>query len=259
MIGAHSLTIQAGGKALLRDVTFELPRGEFIAVLGANGVGKTTLLRTLGGVLRPASGRVTSGERDIAAMHTAERARLIAHIAADDLFLDQLTVRDVVAMGRYAHHQWWQWNEEPRDDGAIASALANVRMAEFAPRGFDTLSSGERQRIWIALALAQEAPVLLLDEPTSHLDVRIAQEILRLLREQAASGKTVVCVLHDVNEAAQFANRILLLGHGEVLAFDKPERVLEPELLRRAYGVRMEVVRSASGFLRVFPEQVPED
>ena len=257
MICTHALTIQAGDKTLLRDVTFDLARGELIAVLGANGVGKTTLLRTLSGVLRPEFGRVTADGRDIAAMHAGERARLIAHIAADDLFMDRLTVRDVVAMGRYAHHRWWQWNEEPQDDGAITSALESVRMAEFAPRGFDTLSSGERQRIWIALALAQEAPVLLLDEPTSHLDVRVAQQILSLLRAQAAAGKTVVCVLHDVNEAAQFAHRILLLGHGELLAFDTPEHALNPKLLERAYGVRMEIVRSSSGVLRVFPEQVP--
>ncbi len=118
---------------------------------------------------------------------------------------------------------------------------------------FDTLSSGERQRVWIALALAQEAPVLLLDEPTSHLDVRVARDILHLLRAQVEIGKTVVCALHDLNEAAQFADRLLLLGCGELLAFAPPQDVLQCNLLERAYGISMEIVRSASGALRVFP------
>lgn len=254
MISAHDVTLTAGSKTLLRNLSFDLPRGETIAVLGPNGVGKTTLLRTLAGVLHPVAGRITANGEDVSKLHADARSRLIAHIAADDLFLDQLTVRDVVSMGRYAHHRWWQWNEEPEDDGAITYALHAVRMDAFSERRFDTLSSGERQRIWLAMALAQEAPVLLLDEPTSHLDVRVAQEILRLLRAQAASGKTIVCVLHDVNEAAQFSDRMLLLGEGEMLAFEKPEIVLDSGVLQRAYGVAMEVVRTSSGALRVFPE-----
>jgi iron complex transport system ATP-binding protein len=156
-------------------------------------------------------------------------------------------------MGRYAHHRWWQWREEPQDHQSIERALRAVRMETFAHRGFDTLSSGERQRVWLALALAQEARALLLDEPTSHLDVGVAREILRLLRAQADAGKAVVCVLHDVNEAAEFADRILLIGVKRVLAFDVPERVLTPAFLEEAYGIRMESIRTADGGIRVFP------
>jgi iron complex transport system ATP-binding protein len=259
MIAAQGITLKAGSRTLFQDASFTVERGEFVAVLGPNGVGKTTLLRALAGVRTPEQGSVRVQDRDIGALPAAVRARCIAHIAGDDLFIDRLTVRDVVAMGRYAHHQWWEWSADAADERAIAGALDAVHMQAFARRRFDTLSSGERQRIWLALALAQEAQVLLLDEPTSHLDVRVAHDILRLLRAQAQSGKSVVCVLHDVNEAIAFADRVLLLGCGRMLAFDSPERIAESGLLEQAYGIAMESVRLPSGALRVFPRGATTD
>ncbi len=253
MIAARELTLRAGERTLLADASFEMRSGEFVAVLGANGVGKTTLLRTLAGVREAQGGRVMLTDRDLRAFAPDERARLIAHITGDDLFFDRLLVRDVVSTGRYPHHRWWQWRAEPRDDDAVAHALRAVRMEHFADRRFDTLSSGERQRIWIALALAQEARLLLLDEPTSHLDVRVVRDILHLLRAQVRAGKTVVCALHDLNEAAEYADRALLLGGSKLLALGEPQHVLTPDLLERAYGIRMEVLRTPSGTLRVFP------
>jgi iron complex transport system ATP-binding protein len=249
----RGVSLNIGSKLLISNADFDIEAGQIVAVLGRNGVGKTTLLRTLAGVRAANAGSVTIDGRDVARMPPAQRARSIAHVAGDDLFLDRLTVRDVVSMGRYPHHRWWQWREERDDRTSIDGALESVHMHPFAARRFDTLSSGERQRIWLALALAQEARVLLLDEPTSHLDVGVAREILRLLRAQAAAGKAVVCVLHDVNEAAEFADRIMLLGTQCVLAFDVPERVLTPPLLRDAYGIQMELVRTPGGALRVFP------
>jgi iron complex transport system ATP-binding protein len=253
MIRARELSLRIGSRLLIANASFEARAGEMIAVLGRNGVGKTTLLRTLAGVRAPDAGSVTIEERDITAMPAAHRARQIAHLTGDDLFIDRLTVRDVVAMGRYPHHSWWEWREDASDHAAIERSLQAVHMEAFAARRFDTLSSGERQRIWLALAFAQEAPVLLLDEPTSHMDVRIAHDILALLRAQSRSGKTIICVLHDVNEAAEFADRILLLGSGRILALDTPARVLSSSLLETAYGIRMELVKTQSGTLRAFP------
>lgn len=253
MIEVRDLTLRAGARTLVSGASFAIPRGEFVAVLGANGVGKTTLLRALAGIRPLDAGRILLDERDVAQIPSSQRALHIAHVATDDLFFDRLLVRDVVTMGRYPHHRWWQWSEEPDDDAAVTQALSAVRVQDFANRPFDTLSSGERQRVWIALALAQEAPLLLLDEPTSHLDVRVAREILHLLRAQVGAGKTVVCALHDLNEAAEFADRVLLLGCGEVLAFAPPPEALTSDLLQRAYGIRMELLRSPSGTLRVFP------
>lgn len=253
MIAASSVTLRAGARTLLHDASFEIARGEFVAVLGANGVGKTTLLRTLAGIRAPESGHVEMNGTPLTHFTVAQRARSIAHCTSDDLFLDQLLVCDVVAMGRFAHRRWWQWTREPGDDAAVAHALHAVHMEAFALRRFDTLSSGERQRVWIALALAQEAPLLLLDEPTSHLDVRVAREILQLLRAQVRAGKTVICALHDLNEAAEFADRVLLLGCAELLAFGAPAQALTPALLERAYGIQMETVENEQGILRVFP------
>ena len=253
MITASDVRLRAGERLLFEDFSLELRPSEFVAILGPNGAGKTTLLRALAGVRAPDAGRIQIGDRDVSLLKPAERAIQIAHIAGDELFLDQLTVRDVVATGRYPYHRWWQWHEEERDDTFISQALRDVRMETFTHRRFDTLSSGERQRIWLALALAQQAPVLLLDEPTSHLDIRVAHEILDLMRMQVRNGKTIVCVLHDLNEASEFADRVLLLGHGRALAFDKPEAVLVPPLLLDAYGMKMEQLRGSSGALRVFP------
>jgi ABC-type cobalamin/Fe3+-siderophores transport system ATPase subunit len=256
MIAVEGLHLRAGDRTLFDDLTFTVLRGQFAAILGPNGVGKTTLLRTLAGAHPFEDGSVRIDSAAVADLTACERAKRLAYMASDDLFLDRLSVRDVVAMGRYPHRAWWQWREDPSDRTAILNALAAVRMESFAERFFDTLSSGERQRVWLALGLAQEVPILLLDEPTSHLDVGAAQEILGLLRAQSSRGKTVVCVLHDLNEAAAFSDRLLLLGPETMLAFDAPEAVLDPVLLERAYGVPMERTHASSGALHVFPKNV---
>jgi iron complex transport system ATP-binding protein len=253
MIAVNGLALSAGGKPLLADVSFAIGAGEFVGILGRNGAGKTTLLRALAGLHAADRGSILLNERNVAALSPAERSRDIAFVTSDDVFADRLTVRDVVAAGRYPHHRWWQWNEEPADAAAIGRALADAELEELREREFTTLSSGERQRVWIALALAQETPVLFLDEPTSHLDVRAAQQILRLLRAQVRGGKTVVCVLHDPNEAAAHADRVMLLAHGGILAFDAVGRALSPELLGSTYGVAMEAVAAGSGATRIFP------
>ncbi len=253
MIVASDISLRIGQRILLKGVSFTLQTGELVAVMGPNGVGKTTLLRTLAGARPADTGTVFLGGANLAGHTIAQRARAVGYMASEEVLAEMMTVRDVVAMGRYAYHRWWQWQENERDAAAIDNALGAVRMDAFAARNFATLSSGERQRVWLALGLAQEAPLLLLDEPTSHLDVGVAHYILHVLRSQVTAGKTAVCALHDLNEAAAFADRIMLLGCGVVLAFGAPDHVLTPELLERAYGLPMEILRSHSGALRVFP------
>jgi len=253
MISVEKLQLRAGERVLLDDLSFSLNEKEFVAILGPNGVGKSTLLRVLAGLQPPAAGTVDVDGVRVDTLTATDRARRIALLATDDVFLERLAVHDVVSMGRFAHHGWWHWREDEDDARTVAGAIAAVGLEAFTDRPFATLSSGERQRVWIALALAQESPVLLLDEPTTHLDVRVAHEILSVLCRQRDAGKTVVCVLHDLNEAAEFADRVLLLGSGELLAFDSAAAVLRSDALRRAYGIPMETTTTASGRMRVFP------
>jgi iron complex transport system ATP-binding protein len=252
MIELHDVALDVGGHPLLSGLSARIEASELVAVVGPNGVGKTTLLRALAGVHRRAGGALRVDGVAIDAMTASERARRIALVTSDDVLLDALAVRDVVAIGRFPHHRWWQWRSREDDDTAVTRALELVGMTDFAQRLFVSLSSGERQRVWIALGLAQETPILLLDEPTSHLDLRVAHEILVLLRELASSGKLVVCALHDINEAAAYADRIALLGNGTILAIEPPEALLNDARLDGVYGITMERIRLPSGGLRIY-------
>jgi iron complex transport system ATP-binding protein len=252
MIALTNLALTAGKRTVLKGIDATFERGAFTAVLGANGAGKTTLLRGIAGLRAPAEGSIRIDGIDVHALPATQRALRVAMIAADEVVLEGLTVREVVATGRFPHHRWWEWNERPHDREAVARALDDVDLVDFARRPIETLSSGERQRAWIALGLAQETPVLLLDEPTSHLDVRAAHDVLRLLRGLCASGKTIVCVLHDVNEAAAFADRVALIGDGGIIAAGTCDAVLERTNLERAYGIAMERAPMPDGSVRLF-------
>ncbi|HEY1428143.1 MAG TPA: ABC transporter ATP-binding protein, partial [Candidatus Tumulicola sp.] len=200
----------------------------------------------------PENGSIRIDGRDVHTLTPAQRALHVAMIAADEPALEGITVREVVATGRYPHHRWWEWSERPHDVDAVERALRDVELTPFAARTIETLSSGERQRAWIALGLAQETPVLLLDEPTSHLDVRAAHDVLRTLRTLCSNGKTVVCVLHDVNEAAAFADSVMLLGGGAAIATGARDAVLTAKNLERAYGIAMEPLALPNGGVRLY-------
>lgn len=257
MIALDDVTLHIGGHPLLEGITARASSGELLAVLGPNGVGKTTLLRAIAGLHPVTSGAIAIDGAAAGDLRPLERALRVAMVASDEVLLDALRVRDVVAIGRYPHHRWWQWRERAGDDEAIDGAIAAVGLEPLTQRLFSSLSSGERQRVWIALGLAQQTPVLLLDEPTSHLDVRVAHEILSLLRALARTGKSIVCVLHDLNDAAAYADRIALLGCGRLLEIGKPDDVLAGDAIELAYGLPMERVRLDDGRLRIFARELP--
>lgn len=252
MIALNGIALSVGGHSLLSGLDATVSGGEFLALLGPNGVGKTTLLRTIAGLHPPSAGAMLVDGDPVGRLRPFERARRVAFVTGDEVVTEALAVAEVVAVGRFPHRRWWQWRPSEADERAVNEALAAVRMEAFAERIFSTLSAGERQRVWIALGLAQETPILLLDEPTSHLDVRVAHEILELLARLAHAGKTVICALHDLNEAAAYADRIALLGCGTMLAPAAPDEVLNGGGLERVYGIAMERVRISGGRLRVF-------
>jgi iron complex transport system ATP-binding protein len=238
--------IARGGRTLLRDVSLALGSG-VVAVVGPNGVGKTSLLRAMAGALAPVAGTVTLDGVAVRALEPRERARRIALVDPGEPVLAALTVADAVASARFPHHRWWEWDATPEDDAAVDDALARTELTALRARELGTLSAGERQRVWIALAIAQRASVVLLDEPTSHLDLRASVETLQLVRELAAAGALVVAVLHQLEEAAAFADRVVVLGCGGVIADGPPQEALTSQTIERAFGVAVTVERRPDG------------
>ncbi len=251
-VAVSGLRLVAGTRSLLTGLCLDALPGELIAIVGPNGAGKTTLLRALAGFVRPAAGRITLDGNDVSTLGPIARARAVTLIGSDAETPAGTTVREVVAMGRFAYRPWWHWTRADDDDPAVDAALARVDLLPFAERSFETLSAGERQRAWLALALAQDARLVLLDEPTAHLDPRHALEIACVMRGIAREATTAIVVSHDLNGAATIADRIAVLGDGALLAFAPPHEALEPGILERAFGIAFDRV-TLGGAVRVIP------
>ncbi len=249
-LSARGLRLARGGRTILDRVDFDARPGAVAAIVGPNGAGKTTLLNALAGALRPSAGSVELDGVPVASLSAAERARALTMLSGG-VAPPTLTVREAVETGRFAHHAWWDWRRTAADALEADDAIGRVDLSALVDRPFNSLSSGEQQRAWIALALAQGARVMLFDEPTSHLDVRYAQEVLALLKRVASGGATVVVVLHDLNEAAAYADHVVLIAEGTVIAQGPPSALIDPALLERAYGVEFTAVEIA-GQRRVF-------
>ncbi len=254
----EAVGLRVDGRFLLNGVSFEALPGELIAIVGPNGAGKTTLLRAIAGFARPAAGRITFDGRDVALMRPPERALVVTLIGSDVEAPVGTTVRETVATGRFARRAWWDWSQPGDDEDLVVTrALDRVGLGRFAERRFETLSSGEKQRAWLALALAQDAGVVLLDEPTSHLDPRAALEVAGVMRGIAHADTTALVVTHDLNEAAAVADRIAVLGDGALLRFAPPGDALDPDILERAYGIAFERI-TLDGGTRVIPRGYPK-
>jgi len=238
---AQDLHFRYDGGDVLKDVSLELKEGEILAVLGPNASGKTTLLKNLAGLLTPSSGRVTFGDREAAAIPHQERARKIAYVPqSEETFLD-FSAEQIVLMGRAPYLGAWGF-ETPEDRAKAREAMERTFTWDLRERALDELSGGERQRVILARALAQEARILLLDEPTSHLDVRYQKEILDICAAlNAEQGLSIVMTLHDLNLAALYAHRLVLLRDGRIFRSGKPGEVLTAEAIQDVFGVAMDV------------------
>jgi iron complex transport system ATP-binding protein len=225
----------------LREVDWELDEGALCAVLGANGAGKSTLLRVLAAALTTTSGRVELFGEDLQTMPRALRARQVALVPQHSEVALGFTVGDVVAMGR-APHQGPMMRMQPHDREAVEQALEACGLEELRTRPVSQLSGGEQKRVHIARALAQEPRLLLLDEATAHLDLRHASTICGLVAALVRDrGLTCVMAMHDLNAAARYADRVLVLGHGRVVAVGTPAEVMTGEVLGEAFGVELEI------------------
>ncbi|NIJ10558.1 iron complex transport system ATP-binding protein [Saccharomonospora amisosensis] len=229
-------------RAVIEQLDLELPPGAVTAIIGANGSGKSTLLRTLARLLRPSRGQVLLDGRDIHRMRTRDVARRMGLLPQAPTTPESITVRDLVRRGRTPHTSVWrQWSEA--DEKALLAALASTDLTELADEPVDTLSGGQRQRAWLALVIAQNTPWLLLDEPTTFLDIAHQIDVLELVRRlNREGGRTVVMVLHDLNQACRYADHLVALRSGAVVAAAAPVDIVTEELVARVFDVRARIV-----------------
>lgn len=240
MLCAENVFWTAGGTEILHGVSLGVREGEFLGLIGPNGSGKTSLLSLLSGIRRPRSGTVMLGDTPIETLSRREVSRRLALVEQQAETMERITARQAVELGRTPYlGALSPWSA--RDEAIVERALINVDMAHLQNRYWHTLSGGERQRLHIARALAQEPQTLLLDEPTNHLDIGHQIGLLDLVKRQ---GLTVVVALHDLNHAAMFCDRIAVMDKGEIVALGSPRAVLSADLIRRVFGVEVEIEHS---------------
>ena len=234
---AESVTIGYDRTTIATDLTVGIPEGSFTAIIGPNGCGKSTLLRAFARVLKPASGRIVLEGRSIHAIPSKALARRIGLLPQTSFAPEGIRVADLVARGRSPYQSLiQQWRGD--DERAVHEALVATRLDDLSGRLVDELSGGQRQRVWIAMLLAQQTPYMLLDEPTTFLDIAHQYELMELLRGLHGEGKTVVTVLHDLNQAARYASHIVVMKAGAVMAAGAPSEVLTASLVEEVFGLR---------------------
>ena len=241
-LSARDLVLSYGERIVVDGLSLTLPAGRITMIVGANACGKSTLLRGLSRLLKPAGGSVLLSGRDISARPAREVARTLGLLPQTPTAPDGITVADLVGRGRYPHQGWFrQWT--PADDAAVAAALEQTGTLDLADRNVDELSGGQRQRVWIAMALAQDTDILLLDEPTTFLDVTHQIEVLDLITDlNRRSGTTVAIVLHDLNLAARYADHLIAMKAGTIAAQGAPADVVTEQLVRDVFGLESRVI-----------------
>ncbi len=249
-LAAESLTLQYNGRPVVDGVSLDLDSGELVAVVGPNGSGKTTLLRGMSRLLKPAAGQVFLDGQEIRSLGARGVARRLAVLPQVHDGAEDLTVRELVWRGRYPHQGLLQRATAP-DHEAVAWALDAADLHPLTERPLASLSGGERQRAWIALALAQQPRVLLLDEPTSFLDVQHQIEVMALLHRLNAEGMTIVAVVHDLALAGRFMERVIGVREGRVVFDGPPRDVLQPEPLEAVFGIPMLVLEDPESGLPI--------
>jgi ferric enterobactin transport system ATP-binding protein len=237
-----TLTLGYGKKIIAESLNVSIPNGKFTAIIGPNGCGKSTLLRTLSRLMKPLNGQVWLDGEQIERYATKEVARRIGLLPQNASAPGDITVQELVSRGRYPHQPLFtRWREE--DERAVSRAMKATGIEALASQSVDTLSGGQRQRAWIAMVLAQETSILLLDEPTTWLDISHQIDLLELLSAlNEQQGFTLAAVLHDLNQACRYANHIIALREGVIVAQGDPKEIVTAELIERIYGMRCMII-----------------
>ncbi|WP_243725397.1 ABC transporter ATP-binding protein [Actinomadura rubrisoli] len=245
-LAASGVTVGYGGRTVIDDLDVVIPPGVITTIIGPNGCGKSTLLRTLSRLLKPSKGTVVLDGEDIVKLKTRDVAKRLGLLPQAPVAPEGLTVADLVARGRHPHQSWLrQWSSD--DAAVVERALAMTGVSDLADRPVDALSGGQRQRVWISMTLAQGTDLLLLDEPTTYLDLAHAIDVLDLVDDLHESGRTVVMVLHDLNLAARYSDNLIVMRAGSILAQGHPRDVITAGLLDEAFGLRAEVIDDPVG------------
>lgn len=240
---AEAVTLAYDQRVIAEELSLAVPDGSFTVIVGPNACGKSTLLRALSRLLRPRHGTVLLDGRDICVRPAKQVARTLGLLPQSATAPDGITVADLVARGRYPHQGVLrQWSRT--DERVVRESMAATGVAELADRRVDELSGGQRQRVWIALALAQQTPLLLLDEPTTYLDIQHQVEVLDLCAQlHEEEGRTLVAVLHDLHLAARYATHLVAMRDGRIVAQGAPSTVLTAELVEEVFGLACRVLR----------------
>ena len=235
------LTLGYDRRTITEDLDVAVPDGSFTVIVGPNACGKSTLLRALARILRPSSGTVVLDGDPIAGWPAKKLARTLGLLPQSPISPDGITVADLVSRGRYPHQSLLrQWSRE--DEKVVAESMAATGVQDLAGRHVDELSGGQRQRVWIAMALAQQTPLLLLDEPTTFLDIAHQIEVLDLCAALHEEGRTVVAVLHDLNHAARYATHMIAMRAGRIVAEGGPSEVVTADLVEEVFHLPCQVI-----------------
>lgn len=242
MLSIHSISVNYGEIEILHELSLNVNEGEVVSLIGPNGAGKTTLIRAVSGVLPLQSGSVQVDEHDLSGISITERARLLAVVPQARRLPPEYSVQQAVLMGR-TPYLGWLGNPSKNDYAKVSWAIDRTQISKFTERRVGELSGGEQQLVLVARALAQDSPVVLLDEPTAHLDLRHQATILDLVHTLAKErGLAVLMSLHDLNLVSLYSDRIALLNDGQILASGSPKEVLSPQYLSDVYQVQLDII-----------------
>ena len=242
ILSVEQLEARYEERTVFRELSMAIQEGSVTTIIGPNGCGKSTLLKTMGRILKPKSGKVSLLGKNLSQMSTKEIAKKLALLSQNPIAPSQLKVEELISYGRYPHQRRGH-SLSAADFDVMEWAMEVTKTLEFREREMDQLSGGQRQKVWLAMALAQETDLLLLDEPTTYLDMAHQLDVLKIVRDlNQNQACTVVMVLHDINHAARFSDQLVAMKDGQIKAIGKPEEIMTPEVLRAVFDIEARII-----------------